>query len=159
MQHPILRRAGAMLFASALVLAACGDDEPDTASNSSATSEPVGQSSTSVDSEPISTSTTVPDEGDGVDDPVVAAEGTVFDIGVAGGEVTGGGRQKVTLGDTVTLRVTSDVADHIHLHGYDVMVDIAAGETAELTFDATIPGVFEVELEDSRTPLVDLEIS
>lgn len=63
------------------------------------------------------------------------------------------------MGETVTLRVRSDVADHVHLHGYDVFQDVDAGETAELTFEADIPGVFEVELEDAGIQLVELEVS
>lgn len=92
-------------------------------------------------------------------DDSATSDPMVIDVQVAGGEVTGGGRQSIGLGDTVTIRVTSDVADHIHLHGYDVLANVGAGETAELTFDATIPGVFEVELEEARIPLLDLEIS
>lgn len=101
--------------------------------------------------------TDAPDESMPDDSPT--ADAMVLEVDVTGGEVTGGGRHPVDLGETVTIRVTSDVADHIHLHGYDVLADVGAGDTAELTFDATIPGVFELELEDSRIPLLDLEIS
>ena len=45
------------------------------------------------------------------------SDGTAFDVTDAGGEVTDGGRQVVDLGDAVTIRVTSDVTDRIHLHG------------------------------------------
>ncbi|WP_436792718.1 hypothetical protein [Actinospongicola halichondriae] len=103
----------------------------------------------------IEASTTITIEGD----EVVPDDASVIEVTVDGGEVAGGGRTKVALGDPVTIRVTSDVADHIHLHGYDVMVDVAAGETVDLTFDATIPGVFEVELEESGLQLLELEIS
>lgn len=92
-------------------------------------------------------------------EPAAASDGTVIEIDVVAGEVNGGGRQKAALGESVTIRVTSDVDDHIHLHGYDVLTDVRAGTPAELTFDATIPGVFEVELEDSGVLLVELEIS
>ncbi|MDE0804281.1 MAG: hypothetical protein OSA99_13285, partial [Acidimicrobiales bacterium] len=95
-----------------------------------------------VDGETIEASTTVTVEGE----PEPSDADQVIEVSVADGAVDGGGRTNVSLGDTVTIRVTSDVDDHIHLHGYDVLADIAAGETAELTFDATIPGVFEVEL-------------
>src|SRR3546814_16091229 len=73
----------------------------------------------------------------------------------AGGHVKGGGRTSVPLGDAVTIRVTSDVTDHVHLHGYDVLADVAAGGTAELVFTADIPGVFEVELEDAGLALLE----
>lgn len=108
-----------------------------------------------VDGEPIEATTTITVEGE----PEPSDADQVIEVTVTDGVVEGGGRTNVSLGDSVTIRVTSDVADHIHLHGYDVLADIAAGEPAELTFDATIPGVFEVELEDARLPLLELEIS
>lgn len=107
-----------------------------------------------VDGEPIEASRTVTVAGETPD-----AGTETIEVTVAGGAVTGGGRHDVSLGDTVSLSVTSDVADHVHLHGYDVMVDVGPGEPAELTFDATIPGVFEVELEESGVLLLELEIS
>ena len=107
--------------------------------------------------EPIDATTTISVDGDPSGEEAEADQ--VIEILVEGGEVTGGGRHEVGLGDTVTLRVTSDVDDHVHLHGYDVFQDVAAGNTVDLTFEATIPGVFEVELEDARLPLVELEIS
>ena len=147
--RPSLRRALAALAATTFVFAACGDDDTTTATSTTT---------------PSDTPTSIDDEADGPDEVTtttadVAAAGTVIEIEVAGGEVTGGGRQKVGLGESVTIRVTSDVDDHIHLHGYDVLTDVRAETPAELTFDATIPGVFEVELEDSRSQLLELEIS
>lgn len=106
--------------------------------------------------EPIEATTTITVEGE---DVASADAGTVIEVSVADGAVDGGGRTAVALGDTVTIRISSDIDDHIHLHGYDVLVDVTAGEPAELTFEATIPGVFEVELEDSRLQLLELEIS
>lgn len=151
--HHRVRRAGAFVLACVIVLTACGDDDDQTFEETSTTSTTVAGDTTpdeddTGDTAPESTTT-----------ETTVAVGTVIEVSVTGGEVTGGGRQQVDLGQTVTIRVTSDVADHIHLHGYDVLADVGAGETAELTFDATIPGVFEVELEDARIPLLDLEIS
>ena len=62
-----------------------------------------------------------------------------------------GGIRRVTVGKgrRVVLIVSSDVADHVHLHGYDVMRDVAPGSPARLAFRATIVGTVEVELEDS----------
>lgn len=110
------------------------------------------------DGEAIEAVTTITVEGDAAD-PDEDADASVVEVEVADGAVTGGGRTKVALGTSVTIRVTSDVADHIHLHGYDVLVDVAAGDTVDLSFDATIPGVFEVELEESGLQLLELEIS
>ena len=45
------------------------------------------------------------------------------------------------------------VTDHVHLHGYDVMRNVAPGQPARFAFRATIVGRVEVELEDSGVPL------
>ena len=133
---------GLVLFA----LAGCGDEDAGTVAARSTTSAAESTTTTSDDAGPTTTETTEP-------------QGTVIQVSFANGEVEGGGRHRLPLGEQVTLRVTSDVADHVHLHGYDVLVDVAPGETADLSFEATIPGVFEAELEDRRIPLVELEIS
>jgi hypothetical protein len=66
-----------------------------------------------------------------------------------------GGVRRVTVseGRRVVLIVASDVADHVHLHGYDIMRDVAPGQPARIAFRATIPGTVEAELEDRRVPL------
>ena len=88
-----------------------------------------------------------------------AAQGKLVEITVAKNKVTGPkGRVKVKLGDKVTLRVTSDVADEIHLHGYDKHADVEKGGTADLTFTANVAGVFEVELESRALQLVQLQV-
>lgn len=81
-------------------------------------------------------------------------------IVVAGGVVNPPAeRVPVPLGNTVRLVITSDVADEIHVHGYDLSTEVAAGGTAEMEFVADVPGIFEVELEDAVIPLVELEVS
>jgi heme/copper-type cytochrome/quinol oxidase subunit 2 len=69
-----------------------------------------------------------------------------------------GGVRRVTVGKgrRVVLNVTSDVADHVHLHGYNVMRDVAPGMPARLAFRATIVGTVEVELEDRRLRLATI---
>ena len=66
-----------------------------------------------------------------------------------------GGIRRVTVdqGRRVVLIITSNVADHVHLHGYDVMRDVAPGRPARISFRATIVGTVEAELEDRRVPL------
>ncbi len=61
--------------------------------------------------------------------------------------------------DQIRFVVESDVADHVHLHGYDVFQDIAAGGKAEFDVPATIEGVFEVELEDRVVPLAEITVT
>ena len=68
-------------------------------------------------------------------------------------------RQTVSKGDHVVLVVTSDVADEIHLHGYDRSKDVPAGGTIRLPFTATLPGRFEVELEQRGVQIADLTVN
>jgi hypothetical protein len=85
--------------------------------------------------------------------------GTVLAVTVRGGSVVeGAARQRAALNQPVTVRVTSDVADEVHVHGYDRRIDVPAGRTAEVTFVANIPGVFEVEFERSHKLLFTLEV-
>jgi FtsP/CotA-like multicopper oxidase with cupredoxin domain len=150
------RRAAAVATgatALALALAGCGGDSAGTVADAtpspSATSAAPSPSASSASPTASGTPTPTPTED----------EGQVVEVTVAGGKVSGpDGRVKVKKGDTVTLRVTSDVADEIHLHGYDETVDVQAGGTAELTFEATLDGVFEAELEERALQLVEFQI-
>ncbi|MGL5809087.1 MAG: hypothetical protein ACRCYQ_03990 [Nocardioides sp.] len=88
-----------------------------------------------------------------------AATGTVVDIRIADGEVSGvGDKVKLAAGDEVTLNVTSDIAEEVHVHGYDKFVDVEPGKPATLRFTADLPGVYEVEFEESGTLLFELEV-
>lgn len=86
------------------------------------------------------------------------APGQVIAVTVRGGQVQGSSRHRVDRNDKVTVRVTSDVADEIHVHGYDETAPVGAGATAEVSFVADIPGVFEVEFERSGKLLFTLEV-
>ncbi len=91
---------------------------------------------------------------------VSAPAGKRIEVTVTGGQVRGDtGRVPVAVGEPVTLVVTGDVADEIHLHGYDLTTDLRPDTPAELTFDATVPGVFEVELHEAGTVLLTLQVS
>ena len=134
---PIRSAAAAALL---LLLAACGgdDDSPTVASGGPATS---------------TTPTTV-----AAGAPPTTAAGTVLAVTVRGGSVEGASRQRAPLNQPVTIRVTSDVADQVHVHGYDKTFDVAPGRTGEVTFVANIPGVFEVEFERAHKLLFTLEV-
>ena len=61
-------------------------------------------------------------------------------------------------GDTVRFRVRHGDAEEVHIHGYDIKKELAANETADVSFEASIPGIFEIELEHSGTPLGRLKV-
>ena len=79
---------------------------------------------------------------------------------VSGGKVTGQtGRVKVALGTRLRITVTSDVADELHVHVYDLKQEISANASGSIEFVADKPGVIEVELERAKLTLTHLEIS
>lgn len=81
------------------------------------------------------------------------------EVRYAQGAVQGGvQRVMVARGRPVALVVTSDVADEIHLHGFDRSVDVPADGTGTLEFVADQSGVFEAELESRGEQLVQIEV-
>jgi hypothetical protein len=66
---------------------------------------------------------------------------------------------EVAEGDEVLLVVTSDVADEVHLHGYDLPAAVAPGQPARIRFDANLVGEFEIELEERGVPIGNLVVS
>ena len=84
----------------------------------------------------------------------------VIEATYAGGQVSGvEQRIPVKLGEKLVLRFTSDVAEEIHVHGYDLYADLVPGTPAEITFVADIPGSFEVELHEAARPLYQLRVA
>lgn len=81
-------------------------------------------------------------------------------VSAVGGAPEGGVRRvEVDLGSVVALMVTSDVAEEVHVHGYDILRAVSDGHPAHFAFNADIGGVFEVEFEGSGRLLLQLEIS
>ena len=91
----------------------------------------------------------------------VAGDEQTITVEVAGDKVTGSLRRvEVSLGSIVALKVsTTGADDDVHVHGYDILRSAKAGRPAHFAFTAEIPGVFEVELENSGQLLLLLEIS
>jgi FtsP/CotA-like multicopper oxidase with cupredoxin domain len=72
-----------------------------------------------------------------------------------------GGIQKIEVkkGDRVRFTVVSDVADEIHVHGYNFMRDVKAGGKVSFSFVATIDGKFEIELEGRKQQIAALTVA
>lgn len=64
----------------------------------------------------------------------------------------------MALGETVVLRATSDVAEELHVHTFDLRTELAPGRPGELRFTAEIPGRQEVEFERSAKTALTLEL-
>jgi hypothetical protein len=127
--------AGACLLA-ATALAGCGSNDDSSATSTTQTTT-TGETTTTTE----------------------AAKPTVVNIVVVNGQPQGGiVRQTVSKGDRVVIVVKSDVADEIHLHGYDKSTNVTSGGTARLPFTADVPGRFEVELESRGVQIADLTV-
>jgi len=95
-----------------------------------------------------------------------AGEAKRFDLVIAERAlVSGGPTLRVTQGDRVELIWTSDEGVELHMHGYDLALQVAAGEPAVLAFTAATAGRFPVTShgfagggDHSHRPLLYIEI-
>ncbi len=88
--------------------------------------------------------------------PQAEADRTVT-ITIRDGKVTPApGRTELRRGERVALRVTSDRADALHVHGYDKELALPTGQEATLVLTADRTGLFEVETHASRLVLTQL---
>jgi cytoskeletal protein RodZ len=161
-----VQRAGVVLGALAVLLIVFvvlrgGDDNGDssssdaqtTATQSTGTSASTGTGASGSTSTATSTPTTASTSSS------TPAEPAVKTITVVNGQPDGGIKTiSYTKGDQVRLKVSSDVADEIHVHGYDLMKDVEKGGSVEFSFPATIEGRFEIELENAGTQIANLEV-
>ncbi|MFD7257425.1 hypothetical protein [Streptomyces sp. NPDC059874] len=65
-------------------------------------------------------------------------------------------RTELRRGERVALRVTSDRADTLHVHGYDKELTLPAGQEATLILTVDRRGLFEVETHESGLVLTQL---
>lgn len=86
--------------------------------------------------------------------------GRVPTVVIRGGEPVGGIKElEYDSGDEIRFEVSSDVADEVHVHGYDLSRDVAAGGTVSFDFPAEIEGIFEVELEGRGKQIAELRVN
>lgn len=82
-----------------------------------------------------------------------------IDVKISGGQVEPNGTTvDVAKGGTVTLKGVSDVADEVHVHGYDKTLNLKPGVAGEVSFTADQPGVFEIESHESGKVIVKLAV-
>jgi hypothetical protein len=81
-------------------------------------------------------------------------------IHVVGGKPQGG-IQKITVnkGQPVRFTVDSDVADEIHVHGYNFHKDVKKGGSVSFDFPAKIDGIFVIELESRSEQIASLQVN
>ncbi len=150
-----MRTARVFVVVALVVVAGCGgdDDAPGEAeAGPESTTSTVADLDTTVAGPESTTSVTV------AATTTVAGDSTIIARVEAGSVVEGGERVELDVGEAVVIEVTADVADEVHVHGYDLFAETVPGEATRIEFTADIPGVFEVELEDAHLLLVELQV-
>ncbi|MEU2158920.1 hypothetical protein ABZ532_28600 [Streptomyces sp. NPDC019396] len=80
-------------------------------------------------------------------------------ISITGNEVSPAPRRvEVARGTRVTLVVTSDQADELHVHGFDVTAELTPERARTLSFVAVRTGLFAVETHKSGLVLIQLVV-
>jgi hypothetical protein len=122
----------ALTLAAVVLVAGCSGGEPTTT-----------PSSASADASPTDSTFT----------------GTEIVVEVTNGKVSPPThRVKVSKGTQIRLRVTSDKADELHVHGYNFEKELPAGQQVMLDFTADQTGLFDIELHESDLQLAQLEV-
>ena len=138
-----------LLAAGALTLAGCGGGGKSSVPTTTASRT----TTTATTSAATHATTTTPTTTTKANAPVTIR------VVVKGGKPVGGiQRATAKKGQTVAIVVHSDVADEVHVHGYDLHKDVAAGGTVRIAFPATITGVFEAELESRKLQIIEFTV-
>ncbi|HXO66913.1 MAG TPA: hypothetical protein VN863_02845 [Candidatus Dormibacteraeota bacterium] len=83
---------------------------------------------------------------------------TGINLKVTGSNVTPA-NPKATKGEQVTMTITTDKDEEVHLHGYDIHFDCKADQPLSKTFTADKTGSFEMELEKTSTHLTNFDVT
>jgi uncharacterized low-complexity protein len=143
----LLVAAAVVVVVAVIVAVASGGDDSGSADTTTQTT-----AQTTAETNTTDTST-------GETQETTSAKPEVNRIDIKGGEPVGGAKDiKVKKGDRVTIVVSADAEDDIHLHGYDIEKSVEPGKPATFKFTANIEGIFEIEshvAEDAgREPLM-----
>ena len=58
----------------------------------------------------------------------------------------------------MTINVTSDSADTIHVHGYEIEKDVVAGQQTVITFVADQAGRYEIETQTIEATIATVNV-
>jgi hypothetical protein len=138
----------ALVIAAGAFLVLRPDDDEETASSTTTVT------TTAPATTPATTTTSTPTATTGVPVP------TVTRIALKGGAPVGGVEKiDVDKGDVIRMTVTSDTADEVHVHGFDLEQEVSPGNPARFRFTADIEGRFEVESHETATPIAEITVN
>lgn len=120
--------------------------------------EPAGTTTTAVQATTEAATTTAPTTTAAATTAPEEPETVTIRLEVPADAVPGVRRLSVQRGREVELVVVSEVSDHVHLHGYDLLADVGPGQPGTISFTADAPGRFEIELEERGLQLAELEV-
>jgi heme/copper-type cytochrome/quinol oxidase subunit 2 len=126
------------VVAVVVLTASGGDDEEPAGTSAQATATATGTAAPEEAETPEPTATPKPE-------PPLVTQGKVTKL-------------RFKQGETVRFRVRANIADEVHVHGYDLMKDIEPGEAITFSFPADITGIFEIELENAGEQIAQLRV-
>jgi len=133
-----LRRyvTAAVGLSTALVLASCSQTDP------TAPTKP-------------STSTSTPAQTRAQSTPAIRR----IDITVTGKKVTPQPTMvNISVGESLTVTVTSDHDNTLHAHGFDIEQPVRAGQRLDITVRGAQPGVYDIELHNPELRLLQVAV-
>jgi cytoskeletal protein RodZ len=152
----VMRRGSLIVLVAALAVwltAGCGGSKNTggPSSTSSAASSSAASSTTAAAS-----SSATPSSGS-QQPPAGAA---TFDVTIANGQVTPtNATWQAKVGQPVSVRVTSDAADELHVHSSpDHEFEVAAAPNQVFTFTVDVPGSVEIELHKLDKTIATLQV-
>jgi hypothetical protein len=150
-----LALAGAAVVLAVVLFVVLRPDDDEEAEPTPAAQTTTGETTTETETEDTTTEeapTTTQAENPDAPQRIV--------IVVRDGQPVGGvKRPEIDEGNEVVLVVRSDVSDHMHLHGYDLLADVAPGQPGRIRFRADLVGRFDLELEDRAVLIAELRVS
>ncbi len=136
-------------------LAGCGGTTAVVSASTPSTSSTTSSLPTSTPPSTTTSSTTSAPPSDS------ATAGSVkLAVSVTGSSVTPApSTVQLPVGQTLVLTVTSDHADEIHAHGFEVEKEVAAGASVTMVLTGKDPGVYEVEMHHPALTILKVAVS
>jgi hypothetical protein len=153
-QRMTLLGIAAVIAVAAVVIALVaggGDDDKDKTDSTTAAQTETTTTTTDGDTSTTTTTEAAPPE------PQV----TTANIQIVGGKPDGGVQKiEVKKNEPLEIQVGSDEELPIHFHGYDIEKDAGPGKPAIFKLKkANIDGVFEMEIESTKTKIAEITVN